>query len=154
MNTSDLVDRLAASDDKITKAQAKQLVDAVLEAMRASLVSGEEVNLPGFGNLPFWLVLIKVLGESLVAFRDGPWSDPKRSLLGPAQEQWVADQLKASVKAGKKWQLVAQQIVMGGLILPPAATDIPITSASGMPSRTLPTGLNRLAISRLLPALP
>ena len=50
MNTSDLVDRLAASDDKITKAQAKQLVDAVLEAMRASLVSGEEVNLPGFGK--------------------------------------------------------------------------------------------------------
>ena len=50
MNTSDLVDRLAASDDKITKAQAKQLVDAVLEAMRAALVSGEEVNLPGFGK--------------------------------------------------------------------------------------------------------
>ncbi len=58
---------------------------------------------------------------ALVAFRDGPWSDPKRTLLGPAQEKWVADQLKASVKAGKKWQLVAQQIVMGGLLLPPAA---------------------------------
>jgi alkaline phosphatase D len=58
---------------------------------------------------------------ALVAFRDGPWSDPRRSLLGAAQEQWVADQLKASVKAGHKWQLVAQQLVMGGLILPPAA---------------------------------
>lgn len=50
MNTSDLVDRLAASDDKITKAQAKQLVDAMLEAMRAALVSGEEISLPGFGK--------------------------------------------------------------------------------------------------------
>jgi len=50
MNTSDLVDRLAASDDKITKAQAKQLVDGMLEAMRAALVSGEEISLPGFGK--------------------------------------------------------------------------------------------------------
>ncbi|MGL4541688.1 MAG: alkaline phosphatase D family protein, partial [Polymorphobacter sp.] len=58
---------------------------------------------------------------ALVAFRDGPWSDPKRSLLGPVQEQWIADQLKSSVKSGRKWQLVAQQIVMGGLLLPPAS---------------------------------
>jgi DNA-binding protein HU-beta len=50
MNTSDLADRLAATDDKITKAQAKQLVDAVLEALRTALVAGDEVNLPGFGK--------------------------------------------------------------------------------------------------------
>lgn len=50
MNTSDLADRLAASDDKLTKAQAKQLVDAVLDAMRDALTAGDEVNLPGFGK--------------------------------------------------------------------------------------------------------
>lgn len=58
---------------------------------------------------------------ALLAFRDGPWSDPKRNLLGPAQEQWLGDTLKSSVKAGFKWQVVAQQIVMGELMLPPAA---------------------------------
>lgn len=50
MNTSDLADRLAASDDKLTKTQAKQLVDAVLDAMRDALTVGDEVNLPGFGK--------------------------------------------------------------------------------------------------------
>ncbi|WP_332768911.1 HU family DNA-binding protein [Phenylobacterium sp.] len=50
MNTSDLADRLAAGDDKLTKAQAKQLVDAVLDAMRDALTAGDEVNLPGFGK--------------------------------------------------------------------------------------------------------
>ena len=50
MNTSDLVDRLAASDDKITKAQAKQLVDGVFAAIRNAAVKGEEVSVPGFGK--------------------------------------------------------------------------------------------------------
>lgn len=50
MNTSDLVDRLAAADSTLTKAQAKTLVDAMLAGVRDALVSGEEVNLPGFGK--------------------------------------------------------------------------------------------------------
>lgn len=50
MNTSDLADRLAASNDQLTKAQAKQLVDAVLDAMRDALTAGDEVNLQGFGK--------------------------------------------------------------------------------------------------------
>jgi len=58
---------------------------------------------------------------ALVAFRDGPWSDPKRNLLGAAQEQWLGETLKTSVKRGAKWQVVAQQIVMGEVKLPPAA---------------------------------
>lgn len=50
MNTSDLVDRLAAADDKLTKAEAKAAVDTVLAAVREALTKGEEVNLPGFGK--------------------------------------------------------------------------------------------------------
>ncbi|WP_374657391.1 HU family DNA-binding protein [Phenylobacterium sp.] len=49
MNTSDLVDRLAA-DGQRTKAQAKDAVDTLLAALRDALVAGEEVNLPGFGK--------------------------------------------------------------------------------------------------------
>jgi DNA-binding protein HU-beta len=50
MNTADLVDQVAALDGKITKAQAKSLVDALLGAIRDAAVRGEEVSLPGFGK--------------------------------------------------------------------------------------------------------
>ncbi|WP_332774043.1 HU family DNA-binding protein [Phenylobacterium sp.] len=50
MNTSDLADRLAASDPNLTKAQAKTLVDALLTGVRDALAAGDEVNLPGFGK--------------------------------------------------------------------------------------------------------
>ncbi len=50
MNTSDLVDRLAAADSGLTKTQAKTVVDALLAELRAALVAGDEVNLPGFGK--------------------------------------------------------------------------------------------------------
>lgn len=50
MNTSDLADKLASADEKVSKAQAKQLVDSMLGAVRDALAAGEEVNLPGFGK--------------------------------------------------------------------------------------------------------
>ena len=50
MNTSDLIDRVAAADEKLTKAQAKQIVDGVFAAIRDAAVRGEEVYLPGFGK--------------------------------------------------------------------------------------------------------
>jgi len=50
MNTADLAERLAAADDKLTKAQARSAADTVLAAVRDALASGEEVNLPGFGK--------------------------------------------------------------------------------------------------------
>ena len=61
--------------------------------------------------------------EGLIAFRDGAWSDPKRTLMGFEQEKWVADELKASVRSGARWQLLAQQIVMGKQVTPKAAAD-------------------------------
>jgi DNA-binding protein HU-beta len=50
MNTAELVDQITAHDDKITKAQAKTLVDALFGAIRDAAVRGEEVSLPGFGK--------------------------------------------------------------------------------------------------------
>ncbi|MEH6677558.1 HU family DNA-binding protein [Phenylobacterium sp.] len=50
MNTSDIIDRVAAADDKLTKAQAKQIVDGVFAAIRDAAISGEEVSVPGFGK--------------------------------------------------------------------------------------------------------
>jgi len=53
------------------------------------------------------------LEAALVAFRDGTWRDPARTLLGVEQEAWLASGLKASTRAGKPWQVLAQQIIMG-----------------------------------------
>jgi len=50
MNTADLVDLIAATDAKLTKAQAKSVVDALLGAIKDAAVKGEEVSLPGFGK--------------------------------------------------------------------------------------------------------
>jgi DNA-binding protein HU-beta len=50
MNTTDLVEQLAAQDDKITKAQARSLIEGVLAGIRDAAVRGEEVSLPGFGK--------------------------------------------------------------------------------------------------------
>lgn len=62
------------------------------------------------------------LKAALAAFRDGPLADPRRSMMGADQERWVADQLRASVRRRTRWQLVAQQVLMGRLVTSPEAT--------------------------------
>ena len=49
MNRNDLVDAVAATAN-MTKADAATAVDAVLDAITASLKSGNEVRLAGFGT--------------------------------------------------------------------------------------------------------
>jgi alkaline phosphatase D len=62
--------------------------------------------------------------EALIkAFRDGPWSDPSRTLMGAAQERQLADGFRQSAAAGVRWQVLAQQVVMGPLSLPAEASD-------------------------------
>jgi alkaline phosphatase D len=56
---------------------------------------------------------------ALAAFRDGPWQDPARTLMGPAQEAWLADGLRRSVGRRARWQVIAQQVIMGALAAPP-----------------------------------
>lgn len=59
--------------------------------------------------------------KAMVAFRDGPLQDPKRTLMGSAQERWLADGMRNSVRAGQRWQVAAQQAVMGPHRLPETA---------------------------------
>lgn len=56
---------------------------------------------------------------AMAAFRDGPWQDPARSMLGAEQEGWLADGFAASTGAGQKWQIVAQQVIMGSVRMAP-----------------------------------
>lgn len=50
MNTNDLADLIAASDEKISKAQAKSLVDGVFKAITEAATRSEEISIPGFGK--------------------------------------------------------------------------------------------------------
>ena len=48
------------------------------------------------------------LYRTMLAERDRP----ERELLGPLQQEWLAGVLRASVRAGKPWQLLGSQVVM------------------------------------------
>jgi alkaline phosphatase D len=63
------------------------------------------------------------IGPALRAFREGSYNDPKRTLMGAAQERWLARGLAGSVRSGRKWQVLAQQVVMGGLATPTDLLD-------------------------------
>lgn len=52
------------------------------------------------------------VGPDLVALEAHLWN-PDRQMLGPRQEQWVAEEIKASVKAGRPWQVLGSGTVMG-----------------------------------------
>ncbi len=60
---------------------------------------------------------------ALNAFRDGEWRDPARTLMGEAQEAWLAAGMARSRKAGKTWQVLAQQVIMASLSLPAGIAD-------------------------------
>lgn len=45
-------------------------------------------------------------------------ADPARELLGPEQQKWLEQTLAASTAAGKPWQLLGNQVVMGRVAWP------------------------------------
>jgi alkaline phosphatase D len=69
---------------------------------------------------------------AIARFRDGAWRDPSRELLGARQQAWLAASLKASVRARKPWQVLAQQVIMGELMLSERVLDgMPATASAG-----------------------
>lgn len=60
--------------------------------------------------------------RALTEFRDGPLADSARSLLGGDQERWLESGLRASTRAGTRWQVLAQQIIMGEIRVPPSVS--------------------------------
>ncbi|MEA3011573.1 MAG: alkaline phosphatase [Sphingomonadales bacterium] len=78
---------------------------------------------------------------ALAAFRDGPWRDPARTMLGPAQEAWLAGGLRRSAAAGTKWQLLGQQVIMGSARLAPEVAGMMTPAASERVRREVAAGL-------------
>lgn len=44
--------------------------------------------------------------------------DPARTMMGGRQEAWLADELAASVRTGKRWQVLGNQVVMARVAMP------------------------------------
>lgn len=54
---------------------------------------------------------------ALKAFRDGPWQDPSATMLGSAQESWLAHALKANARS-TAWQMVGMGTILGRTVMP------------------------------------
>ena len=57
-------------------------------------------------------------GKPDVAALRAKLEDPSRRMMSPAQEAWLAAELTGSVKGGRTWQILGNQVVM-------ARTDVP-----------------------------
>jgi alkaline phosphatase D len=114
--------------------------DAALKAHREWLMTPDRYwNRYDFGNLVSVMTLdTRMTGrdrqldlgaalrggpDGIKAFAGGEWQNPARTLLGAEQEVWFASEVAASVKAGQRWQLIAQQVVMGDIMTPKNALD-------------------------------
>ncbi|GAM03698.1 alkaline phosphatase D family protein [Novosphingobium sp. MBES04] len=64
------------------------------------------------------------IARAMIEFRDGAWQDPARTVMGATQEKWLNREIAQSVKSGTRWQVLAQQIVMGPLKAPAEMADI------------------------------
>ncbi|MBX3593743.1 alkaline phosphatase D family protein [Sphingomonas sp.] len=62
-------------------------------------------------------------GQAIRAFRDGSWRDPAMTMMGSAQEAWIADEMARSVRAGVRWQLAGVGTVMGAMKAPGIAAS-------------------------------
>ena len=82
---------------------------------------------------------------ALADFRDGAWRDPERNILGREQEAWLADGLRRSVRRGARWQVLAQQVIMGSIALP---EDLPARVAPDASEAVLLQAAAALAASR------
>ena len=59
---------------------------------------------------------------ALKAFRDGAWQDPSATMLGSAQESWLAHALKANARS-TAWQMVGMGTILGRTVMPQEAVD-------------------------------
>ncbi len=86
------------------------------------------------------------LAAALLNFRDSVWLDPSRTMLGSAQEEWLARELRRSVGARTRWQVLGQQVIMGSIgFAPEIAAWLEPTAAASVKQRLV----RSLASSRI-----
>lgn len=64
------------------------------------------------------------MAAALVRFRDEQWLAGNRQLLGTAQEAWLFREMEEAARRGARWQVLAQQVIMGNLRAPADAAAL------------------------------
>jgi alkaline phosphatase D len=73
---------------------------------------------------------VEALPENIVflpdaeAFRTDVLNDPSRRMLGAEQEEWLRQGMSRSRDAGKPWQILAQQVLVGSLVMPDLSPEL------------------------------
>jgi alkaline phosphatase D len=67
--------------------------------------------------------------RALTRLRDEQWVAGSRQLLGVPQETWLFGEMEAASRRGVRWQVLAQQVLMGKIAMPPGASAL----AAGAP---------------------
>lgn len=83
---------------------------------------------------------------ALKRLKDQDWVAGSRQILGFEQERWLFDEMKRAGSTGIRWQILAQQLVMGRIIAPPglsgfAGRDANFASFLGAAEAAAPFGL-------------
>jgi alkaline phosphatase D len=79
------------------------------------------------------------LPAAIAEFRQS-LDDPNRTLMGAEQEAWFADALAQSKSRGQTWQIVAQQVVMEEIALPPTLNRFIDPNIGGLTRRYVQMG--------------
>jgi alkaline phosphatase D len=87
-----------------------------------------------FGDLADLVMLdTRGLRDKHLLPTDPAVGDPRRTMLGAAQERWLADTLRASQRAGSTWRLLGQQVLFTS-VTPPALPIQNMDVWSGYPA--------------------
>lgn len=61
-------------------------------------------------------------------------ADPKRRMMGEAQQAWVGAELARSVKAGHAWQVIGNEVVMARVMLPSPKKELTAEQYAKVPA--------------------
>jgi alkaline phosphatase D len=76
---------------------------------------------------------------ALKAFAEGPFRSADQQMLGAEQEAWLTGGMARSVKSGTRWQVCAQQLIMGSTFFAPEAVNWFPASAPDFVKRRIET---------------
>ncbi|WP_309645602.1 alkaline phosphatase D family protein [Phenylobacterium sp.] len=72
-------------------------------------------------------------------------ADPSRRMMSPAQEAWLGAGLKDSVKAGRVWQVIGNEVVMGRLMAPSLKKELGEAKFAEVLAKETDNGRTRIA---------
>jgi alkaline phosphatase D len=83
-------------------------------------------------------------GPAEIAAFKAKLNDPGRRMMGEAQEAWLAAGLKDSVKSGRTWQVLGNEVVMGRLMAPSLKKELGAARLAEIMAKESPASQKRL----------